>query len=203
MNKTINIFGDSITWGACDEMGGWANRLRNYLGKDPVNYSKVCNLGVSGNNSDDLLKRFNSENQARNPNIIMIAIGVNDSQYINSKDNPRVTLEKFENNLLELIVQAKKFTEEIIFVGLTIVDESKVMPIPWDKTKYYDNENTVIYDAKIKEVAKNNNLHFIEMNDLLTEDDLEDGLHPNSKGHEKMFLRIKDFLIDNKIVYKL
>ena len=35
---------------------------------------------------------------------------------------------------------------------------------------------------------------------LLDKEDLEDGLHPNSAGHEKMFQRVKDFLIKNKII---
>ncbi|MEA1963419.1 MAG: hypothetical protein U9M94_04270 [Patescibacteria group bacterium] len=41
---------------------------------------------------------------------------------------------------------------------------------------------------------------FIEMFDLLNDEDLEDGLHPNSDGHEKMFKRVRDFLIENKII---
>ncbi|MFA6160500.1 MAG: GDSL-type esterase/lipase family protein [Parcubacteria group bacterium] len=200
MEKTINIFGDSIVWGACDEMGGWANRLRNYLSEDQVNYLKVYNLGVSGDNTEKLLERFSFENETRNPDTIIIAIGINDSQYINSKDNPRVKLEKFENNLLELIAQAKKFTEEIIFVGITKVDENKVMPIKWDATKFYDNENIAKYNAKIKEVSVKNKLLFVEMTDLLGENDLEDGLRPNSTGHEKIFLRVKDYLSKNKII---
>ena len=53
---------------------------------------------------------------------------------------------------------------------------------------------------EIKEICAKNNLLFIEMQDLLKDEDLEDGLHPNSKGHEKMFLRVKDFLEKNEIV---
>ena len=200
MEKTINIFGDSIAWGSWDDMGGWANRLRNHLARDPDNYLKVYNLGISGNNSDKLLERFNAENEARNPNTIIIAIGINDSQYINSKENPRITLQKFENNLLELIDQAKKYTQEIIFVGIAKVDEKKVMPTPWDSTKFYDNENVSLYNEKIKEFCRNSGLMFVEMFDLLDESDLEDGLHPNTKGHEKMFLRVKDYFIKNKII---
>ncbi len=201
MEKIINIFGSSIAWGACDnEMGGWANRLQVYLSKDTKNYFETYNLGVSGDNSENLLKRFTFENEVRNPDVIMIGIGINDSQYINSKDNPRVPLEKFENNLMELVRQAKKFTEEIIFVGLTKVDETKLMPTPWDSTKYYDEENVAIYNTKVKEICEKNNLLFVPIIDLLSNEDLEDGLHPNSKGHEKMFLRIKDFLIANKII---
>ena len=58
MEKIINIFGDSIAWGAYDEMGGWANRLKQYFSEDKENYIEVYNLGVSGDNSEKLLKRF-------------------------------------------------------------------------------------------------------------------------------------------------
>lgn len=203
MEKIINIFGDSITRGACDrELGGWADRLKQYLAKeeDENNYFEVFNLGIGGDNSDELLKRFANENGARDPNVIIIAIGINDSQYFNTRDNPRVPLERFESNILEIIKQAKKFTEKIIFVGLTKVDESNMMPTPWHADKYYDNKNVSIYNNKIKEICDKNKLLFVEMMDILNDDDLEDGLHPNSRGHEKMFLRIKDFLLDNKIV---
>lgn len=109
-------------------------------------------------------------------------------------------IEKFKNNLQELINQAKEFTGQIIFVGLTKVDESKTMPTPWNTTKFYDEENVKLYNAKIKVVCDKNNLQFIDVLGLLNRSDLEDGLHPNPKGHEKIFLKIKDFLISNKIM---
>ncbi len=201
MDKTINIFGSSITWGAYDEKGGWVSRLRSYLEQKPDNYFVVYNLGISGDTSEGLLKRFAIENEARKPDTIIIDIGTNDSLYVNSKDKPYVPLEKFESNLSEIIKQAKKFTQEIIFIGLTKVDETKTMPVPWcGAMMYYTNESGAIYNAKIKEICEKNSLSFIEMMDLLEDADLEDGLHPNSQGHEKMFLRIKDFLVVNKIV---
>ena len=36
------------------------------------------------------------------PEIIIFAIGTNDTQFINSKDNPRVDKQEFRNNLEEL-----------------------------------------------------------------------------------------------------
>jgi len=96
MRKKICVFGDSITWGAGDrEKGGWAARLKNYFGRISDFNVKITNLGISGDNTDDLLKRFKTEAVAREPNIIIFAIGTNDSQYIDSKDNPRVNLENF------------------------------------------------------------------------------------------------------------
>ncbi len=200
MEKTICIFGDSITWGAWDpEKGGWGARLRSYFETNNVEIN-VYNCGVSGDNTDDLLQRFKIEAIAREPNIIIFAIGINDSQYINSKDNPRVSIEKFQNNLQELVSQAKQITSKIIFVGLTKVDELKTIPISWDKIKYYDMENVSKYNSIIKNFCQKNKLTFINMLDLLRNEDLEEGLHPNINGHKKMFEKIKKFLIDNKIV---
>jgi len=200
MEKTVCIFGDSIAWGAWDpERGGWAFRLRSYFETNDFEI-ELYNCGVSGDNTNKLLKRFDTEAAARKPDIIIFAIGINDSQYIHSKENPRISIEEFQSNLQELINHAKKFAKQIIFAGLTKVDESKTMPIPWDSAKYYDNENIKNYNEKIKEICNKNNLKFIEMLDLLDNNqDLEDGLHPNSQGHEKMFLKIRDFFINQQL----
>ena len=200
MEKTICVFGSSIAWGAWDEVGGWVSRLRNYLTQNHQDYFDVYNLAIDGDDSNGVLKRFSTENEVRNPGIIMVAIGMNDLAYVNSKNNLRIPLNKFENNLAEIAKQAKFFTKEIIFIGLTKIDETKTMPVAWNGTIYYEEKNVALYNAKLKEFCKNNGLMFIEMQDVLSKDDLVDGLHPNNKGHEKMFLRVKDFLIENKIV---
>ena len=194
MEQTICIFGDSIVWGSWDpEEGGWVSRLRSYL--ETSDYEiRVYNCGVSGDNTDNLLQRFDVEATAREPSIVIFAIGINDSQYVNSKNNSRVLIERFQNNLQKLISKAKKFTQKIIFLSLTKVDESKTMPVPWDTTKYYDEENVKKYNSKIKDICNKNNLPFIDIFDLLDNSDLEDGLHPNQEGHKKIFLKIKDFL---------
>jgi len=198
----ICIFGDSITWGAGDkEKGGWVNRLKNYFETNSSNV-KITNLGVSGDNTDDLLKRFKTEAMAREPNVIMFAIGTNDSQYVDNKNNPRISLERFKKNLAELLNEAKKLTQKIIFIGLTIVDETKTMPILWNKRKYYTNENIIKYNSAIQSFCKKNKILFIDMLNLLNKKDLEDGLHPNSQGHQKMFKRVRDFLLKNKLLDK-
>jgi lysophospholipase L1-like esterase len=119
---------------------------------------------------------------------------------LKSKDSNYVSLEEFEKNIEELIEKSRKFTQEIFFIGLTKSDESKVLPVPWVPDFYCKNENIKIYNDKIKEVCEKNDIHFIEMLDLLNNEDLKDGLHPSSEGHKKMFLRIKDYLKENSII---
>jgi lysophospholipase L1-like esterase len=200
MDNAINIFGDSIVHASYVEGGGWADRLRNNLEKRTDDYFRVYNLGIDGEDTDGLLKRFANENEARLPNIIIIAIGVNDSHYDKSNEDVWVPIKRFEENLLEIIDQAKNFTQEIVFVGLLSVQEEKVSPVPWNPAKYLDNKSVALYDAKIEEICVKSGLSFIKMLDLLDDSDLIDGLHPNSQGHEKMFLRIKDFLEEQGII---
>ncbi len=213
--KFINIlvFGDSVTWGFGDsEKRGWVDRLKGFFHSNKyirrLVFYTVYNLGIGGDTTELLLERFKNEMEARaeenikdrKEDVIIFDIGINDSIFLNSKDNPGVNLENFQKNLRELINQAKKFTKKIIFIGLSKVDESKTAPIPWDKAWYWTNENIIEYDSVIRSVCQKNNLMYLNMLDLLSKEDLSDGLHPNSQGHQKMFERVRDFLLENKLV---
>lgn len=187
----ICVFGDSITWGASDyEKGGWVERLKIDM-MENTDDTNIYNVGVPDTDTNDLLRRFDVEAEARQPNIVIFAMGINDSQYIDTKDNPRVDLEKFKSNVSELIKKARKFTEKIIFVGLTKVDEPRVTPVSWNKEIYYDNERVNQYDAALLDTCDKENLKFIKLFDLLDNADLEDGLHPNAAGHQKIYKKVR------------
>jgi len=209
----ILIFGDSITYGAWDTMrGGWADRLKVFcmereLENPEFDYS-VYNLGISGDNSEDLLKRFEFEIKQRleeDDGIInIIAVGVNDSQFVYSKNNFRILPDKFKNNLKKVVDLSKKFSSKMIFVGLAPVDELKTSPIPWNIDKAYKNEYISNYNKIIKSICQENDVYFIDMFNEFNKIDykklLEDGLHPNSEGHRKMFEIVRDFLTEEGIV---
>lgn len=195
----VLIFGDSITWGAYDpEQGGWATRLRNYFESEdsPPCYREagdvlIYNLGISGDTTVDLLNRIEVEAKSRKPNLIIFAIGINDAQFIHSTNGLRVSLDEFQQNLAKLLAIAKKFTNKIIFIGLTRVNESKTNPIPWKTDKSYTNENIARLDNAIEKFCENNKLKFVPMDNVLQNEDLFDGLHPNAEGHTKIFERMK------------
>ena len=187
----ILIFGDSITWGAYDpEQGGWATRLRNYFEAQDKDID-VYNLGVSDDITADLLNRIEVEAKSREPNLIIFAIGINDAQFIHSTNSLRVSLDEFQQNLVKLLSTAKKFTEKVVFVGLTKVDESKTTPYPWKPDNSYFNENIKRLDSAIEKFCESNTLKFIPMESVVENDDLIDGLHPNTQGHIKIFNRMK------------
>src|SRR3989338_3154354 len=201
MTKRISIFGDSITWGKDDsDRGGWVNRLRHYFEVEEKSDIEVYNVGVSGDTTDDLLKRFTTECEARNrkDQVILFAIGINDSlHYINQPDSPKVPLDRFQSNLRKLIDDAKVFSDTIAFIGLTIVDESKM---PRKEEKYWANDRIKKYNEVLKNICMESNIPFLEMLDIIDIKDLPDGLHPDSTGHEKMFQRIKEFILSNNIL---
>ncbi len=69
----ISIWGDSITHGSCDEVGlGWVGRFRNSF--PTGDYVGVYNRGVSGDTTEDLLKRFSIEADSIEPTKIVFAI---------------------------------------------------------------------------------------------------------------------------------
>lgn len=208
----ILVFGDSITYGAWDREGGWVSRLRKFLdGKrlaDSDSYFLVYNLGISGDNTDGLLERFEFEAKQRldeeNGNIIAFAIGINDSQFVQSKKSFRVIPEKFKENIQKIIRLAQRYSTKIVFVGLTPVDEAKTSPLPWNADRFYKNEYIQKYGGIVKDVCKENKICFIEISGKFMKSDytklLEDGLHPNSEGHKIIFEIVKDFLVKEKII---
>lgn len=193
----VFIFGDSITYGVGDdEKCGWVNRFRLSLEKDKQRDYNVFNLGISGDVTEGVKNRFDFEFNTRkdeeNDKIIIFAIGVNDTQDING--NYRVTLEQFKDNILYLISNARKYVDNIVFIGLSKVDETKVVPLSWNKEKSYFNKKVIEFDNKLEEICGENNVRYLKMYDLLSVNDLLDGIHPNSIGHQKICDKVLDFL---------
>lgn len=201
MSKRILIFGSSIANGSCDnEMGGWVNRLSLYLKNESDKDYGVYNLGISGNTSEDLKKRVDNESKARNPDIIIIGIGSNDSAQLEENGKHWVEPKNYKKNLKEIHNKIKKICDKVIFIEMNNVNEKFTAPVPFGIKCYYTNKAIKKYLCILKDFCKENKLYLIPLFGELDYEDLEDGLHPNSKGHEKMFQRVKDFLMENKII---
>lgn len=210
MIKIFLIFGDSIAYGSDDIKGGWAARLRLWIDdltlSDSGSYFRLLNLAIGGDNTENLLKRFDFEARQRLdeevPSVIVFAIGINDSQIF--KGQNKTLAEKFENNIKELAKKAEKISNEIVFIGLTPVDEKKTVPVAWHKDKSYENEDIKNYNKIIKKICEENKLYFIDifnkLNNLNYKNSLSDGLHPGSEGHEIIFNAIKEYLKEKKII---
>lgn len=208
------VFGTSIDHGYYDSQGGWVERLKSYLyekiipsgGK--IHYT-VYNLGISGDMTTGVLKRFDSEaaprlSQSGEKNIVIFSVGANDSQRINVTKEFKVPMEDFKKNLQELVNKAKKVTSEVIFLGLTPADESKVDPIPWAPEFSYLNNSIKNYDTAIKAICEKENLLFIDLFAEFQKLDykklLVDGVHPNTEGHAKFYEIVKEKLQESNLI---
>lgn len=209
----ILIFGDSIAYGAWDKEGGWAERLKIFSNKKSIEsnlefYCSIYNLAIDGDVSDGIVERFKKETERRlleKETIFIFEVGINDSCFINNTENFLVTIKNFETNVQKLISGSKIFSDKIIFLGLTPVDEKKTIPYIASSTgKSYKNEFIKKYNDTVKNICAKNKIHFIDiLNEFEKEnytDLLEDGLHPNTKGHEKIFKIIENYLTKNKII---
>jgi len=191
----ICIFGDSITEGYYDyEKGGWVNRL-----KEKFTNNNIYNFGISGDTTDDLLDRFSSDIKDKNPELIIFAIGINDSEFFPKENKNLIEFDKFKNNIKELIKKSREFTNGIVFVGLVSVEEEKVSPIPWGSGDWhYLNKEIERYDDAIKQICEVESVKFIDINEEMKVLDykkiLKDGIHPNSDGHRWMADKILEQL---------
>jgi len=198
--STICVFGDSTAWGAWDlEKGGWINRLWLFLAEKREQEIDLYNLSISGGTTETILARFEKEAKIREADVLIFQSGGNDAAYEHEEGNFQVPLDKFRTNIGEIIQKAKEITDKIIFVGFKNIDEARTKPVPWVDI-YYTNENIEKYNKVMKEVCDKYNIPFLDIFGLLTNNDLDDGLHPNSEGHQKIFEVVKDFLIKNKML---
>lgn len=209
------IFGDSIAYGCYDSAGGWAQRIGNFLqhrylaGKEPEIFT--YNLSTHSQTTADILARLEAEIKPRlfrdwksEGDIIIFAVGLNDSAFVHSKNDNWVNFNNFKNNIKELVVKASKFSKRIIFVGLAPVDQAIVDPMPFDLDKSYREIEIKRYDSALRELAKNFGAGYIPIYDKFVAADhkklLHDGAHPNSAGHQLIFETVRDYLLEKKII---
>jgi lysophospholipase L1-like esterase len=216
MGKLFFI-GDSITAGAWDSRGGWANRLIGRLMQETMDaqfkpnsfYCMSYNLGVSGNTVPDLLDRIGNEvgvrvrSFRRDQMQLVYSIGVNDSVFFLSENKPRFTDREFEENVSRLIDASAEFAPNVSFLGLLPVDDDLLNPIPWSPGEAYVNQHVQRFEAIIASVCQRHSIPFfplfdrwMKMPDYKT--CLIDGVHPNEAGHALMADQIGEFLFTDE-----
>lgn len=196
--KNILVFGDSIAWGAWDSEGGWAARLRKGLdahaiaqGFDAQPKRYVYGLGIPGDDTRSIRARFDAEMSARvddgEATVIMLAVGVNDSQYEIATREHRTLPNEFRDNLVALFAQSRGTASHCACVGLLPVEDEKLNPMPWKPSHAYALEYVQQYDALVRESCAEEGVAYIPLMEEFMQGTwqqlLVDGIHPNSEGH--------------------
>ncbi len=145
------------------------------------------------------MKRFSTEAEVRCRKVypddrasLIFAIGLNDAKCVHSQDNPVTGPEDFRKNIAFLAENATQYTNHIIFVGLTLVDEQKTVPID---NVYFLNDKIKVYNELLSEECQKRNATFVNIIPEWSNSDYlhllsDDGIHPNEKGHWSIFRNV-------------
>ncbi len=202
----VLVFGASTAQGYWDSQGGWADRLKHYydnlqMQDFSVDRPAVMNLGVSGDTSEQVLKRIGSESRARqNEKGLAIIIQVGSNNAAEQNGQLRSTSEDYQNNLGAIIKGAEEHTRKVMVVGFPAVDEAKTNPIGWADL-YYKNENIAQFEKAAKEICEKSEVPFVPIHQEFQKRassgkvlQAHDGLHPNNEGHQLIFELVQPVL---------
>lgn len=210
---TILLFGDSITRGAFDtKCGGWADRLKAFANKKTVENGfkpviNVMNLGIGGQTTDDLLRRFLQEAKERQipgETFIAFAFGTNDAAKM-ATGTYGVAKEKFESNIRQALNEARTLSDNVLFLtNPPVVESITKNPSVVGKTRV--NADIESYNESIRRLCKEKSADCADIYRVFEAQGdyahlfVGDGIHPNSQGHELIFGAVKDYFAQKGIL---
>lgn len=191
----VLVFGDNIAHGFWDEAGGWPQRIRAQYDAVAVqaldtSFPDLYNLSISGETARGVIKRLPYEVTSRQDHqdvTIVIAIGMNDTMIY--KGVEATPAELFRGELSQILETARSFTDRIIFVGITPVDDDLCDPWQYSSTgKCFNNERIQAFNTVIASFCGEEKVSYVDVfaifqKKMARADLLADGLHPNTDGH--------------------
>lgn len=200
--ETLVAFGDSTT-APRGSLEVYSNILRKEFSKNGRNV-EVINAGIGGNNTQHARTRFDKDVLRRNPNVVVIQFGINDSAVDVWKtppaETPRVSLVTYSENLRHFVRTLKaKHVEVVLMTPNPLRWTEKLRKLygrpPYDP-KASDGFNVLLrkYAQTVREIAKAENTPLVDVYKIFedyatkdrhtVEDLLLDGMHPNAAGHQ-------------------
>lgn len=194
----VIAIGDSLVYGFGDPVGGgWVERLRRqWMYLDNSGHA-LYNLGIRGDGVAKVASRLEQEfryrGELRNrvPDVMMIAVGVNDTPRLGSPDGKNFTdFGQFQQQINNLLDSASQLCP-VKFIGLVPVDEQRM---PFLSCFYYNHQDQHRYKEATKEACKARQIPYLDIFDLwLSRGEnwwksrlCPDGLHPNVEGYQSL-----------------
>ena len=191
--RTIVFFGDSVTFGyGVDTETESFYALIGKIMKSGI-YGDVLtvNAGVSGEDTSEALGRISTDLAAHNPDIVVIAFGLNDCQ------NKTMTPGKFRENINKMIEAIPSQTEILLATSNSFMETGQ----PFRKDF---NDLLEPYTKATRNIAREKGLTLIDVNDAWDDylnknkKNMEslyvDPTHPSAKGHRLIYATYMDVL---------
>lgn len=169
---TILFFGDSITRQGSSE-NGFIRVLEEELIAKKDEATRLINAGIGGNKVTDLFLRFNEDVLSKNPDEVVIWIGINDVWH---RDHGTGTdLNKFSGFYQQMINQLKQRGIKVILCTPSVIGELNDGSNPHD-----DLLND--FSKAIRKLAKDNQCELIDFRKEFQEYEAKNNVDNNSKG---------------------
>lgn len=170
--RTVVAFGDSIVEGY-QQPEGWPEILgRDLAGR--YSGTRVLNAGVSGNTAGDGLRRIQKDVLAHQPDLVLIAFGLNDMKN-------GVSLSQFERDLSAIILEISAIGAQPVLLTTTRLQQGASMLARLNPAPFNDS---------IKTLAEDRGVPLIDVNDefkgLNNPKYLMDAAHPNGEGYRAL-----------------
>jgi len=180
--KKLVVFGDSIT-----SFGTWGESTAKELNM------YFYNAALGGITTEQGFNRFDTYVKKQNPDFVTILFGHNDL-IMTEKNKPRVSIEKFKENLTEYVEMIRDIDAIPILLTNAPLNEDIFFDVQGQDENNYSDVGTPLewldkYNEAIREVAKETSCDLVDnritFSDKYYKKYLSDGIHLNSKGNEK------------------
>lgn len=183
--QLIMFLGDSITRG-----GDFNSYFDDLL---------VINQGKNGDRAKYLINRLEKEVYPYNPNKVFLLIGINDI-----KDN-KIDNETIAKNIDNIIKEIKKNcpNTKIYLESIYPINNTNNKKIDHNYFKHCNNDDVIKINQEITEIAKINNIQYIDIHSTLKDKDnnlklslTKEGLHLNKDGYKIVFDSLKKYVYE-------
>jgi len=185
----IVFFGDSITQAGVDK-GGYIDRIQDFINHQSLQQKyELAGAGISGNKVYDLYLRMEEDVLAKNPQTVVIYVGINDVWHKTS-NGTGTDLDKYEKFYVAIIKKLQAKNIKVAVCTPSVIGEKKNSANPQDA----DLER---YSAVIRRLASAYNCTLIDLRAAFAQyenennkEDKESGIltsdrvHLNEKGNQ-------------------
>jgi lysophospholipase L1-like esterase len=195
--RTILFFGDSITQQASNE-NGFLRVLQDGLNAKNDKSTQLINAGIGGNKVTDLFLRFNEDVLSKNPDEVIIWIGINDVWH--SDRGVGTDLNKFSGFYQKMIDQLKARNVKVTLCTPGVIGELNDFSNPHDGMLN-------AFSKSIRKLAADNDCELIDFRKSFHEYEVKnntenkrsgllttDGVHLNPQGNQFVAEIFKDAL---------
>ena len=128
----IIFFGDSITQAGVNK-GGYIDRIQNFINQRSLQQKyELAGAGVGGNKVYDLYLRMEDDVLAKNPQTVVIYVGINDVWHKTSSGTG-TDLDKYEKFYVAIIKKLQAKNIKVAVCTPTVIGEKKDNANPQDK----------------------------------------------------------------------